>query len=194
MHSRLPPACHGSTFLRMLTTERLVIRPFLKSDYQDLYEYLSLEETYRFERGEPMSLREVKKLCKERAKGTVFWAVTLKDTGKLIGHVSLNRERPEFFRTWNIGYIFNPVFQNKGYASEAARAIIRYAFAELNAHRIVGHCSPDNIASWKVLENCGMKKEGLSWKDFLVRNDENGNPVWLDSLNYAILEDDLDIR
>ncbi|MFA5308135.1 MAG: GNAT family N-acetyltransferase [Dehalococcoidales bacterium] len=175
----------------MLTTERLIIRPFKNSDFQDLYEYLSLKESYRFERGAPVTLKEAKKICRERVKDDVFWAVTLKDTGKLIGQVSLNRERPDNFRTWNIGYMFNPAFQNKGYATEAARAVIRYAFAELNAHRVVGHCSPDNTASWKVLENCGMKKEGLSRKDFLVRTGENGTPVWLDSFEYAIIEDDL---
>jgi ribosomal-protein-alanine N-acetyltransferase len=174
----------------VISTERLVIRPFQKSDYQDLYEYLSLPETYRFETGKPISLNKAKKFCKERAKGTNFWAATLKDSKKLIGHISLFAAGPKFLRTWEIGYIFNPSFQNKGYASEAAQAIIKYAFTELGAHRIVGHCSPDNIPSWKVLEKCGMKREGLLKKNFLLRNDTSGYPIWLDSYEYAILEED----
>lgn len=66
----------------MLTTERLIIRPFLENDYKDLYEYLSLKEVFRWEPGEPVSLVEAKTLAKERARGTDFWAVTLKDTKK----------------------------------------------------------------------------------------------------------------
>ena len=175
----------------MLSTERLIIRPFLESDYQDLYEYLSLPETYRFEPGKPITLNEAKKLCKKRAKGTNFWAVTLKNSKKLIGHVSFFPLGPKFLLAWEIGYIFNPVFQNQGYATEAVRAIIRYAFRELGTHRIVGHCSPDNIPSWKVLEKCGMRREGKLRKNFLLRNDEKGNPIWLDSYEYAILDEDI---
>lgn len=173
-----------------LTTERLIIRRFQKNDYPDFYEYMSLPETYRFERGEPVSLKAAKKICAEQSRISVFWAVTLKDTKKLIGQVTLNPDRPEIFRSWNLGYIFNPSFHNKGYATEAARALVKYAFTELNAHRVVGHCSPDNTASWKVLEKCGMQKEGFNRKDFIVRTDANGQEVWLDSYEYAILDED----
>ena len=76
---------------------------------------MSLEETYRFERGEPITLKEAKKFCKEQSKHTMFWAAALKDNGKVIGHVSFTPDRPEFFRMWNLGYIFNPAFQGKGY-------------------------------------------------------------------------------
>jgi RimJ/RimL family protein N-acetyltransferase len=175
----------------LLTTEGLIIRPFLPGDYRDLYEYLSLPETYRFEPGKPITLKEAKDECRRRAKGNMFWAAVLKDgPQKLIGHVSFYQMEPKLFLTWEIGYIFNPAFQNKGYASEAAQAVIKYAFKELGAHRVVGHCNPENTPSWKVLEKCGMKREGLQRKNFLIRNDEKGNPVWLDSYEYAILDED----
>jgi ribosomal-protein-alanine N-acetyltransferase len=175
----------------MLSAQRLIIRPFQENDYIDLYEYLSLEETYQFEPGEPISLEEAKIIAAERARGKDFWAVTLKDNAKkLIGHVWFSQTEPKYSLTWEIGYIFNPAFQSKGYASEASWAIIKYAFKELGAHRIVGHCNPENIPSWKVLEKCGMKREGLLRKNFLIRNDENGNPIWLDSYVYAILAED----
>jgi [ribosomal protein S5]-alanine N-acetyltransferase len=175
----------------MISTQRLIIRPFLETDYQDLYDYLSRKETYRFERGEPISLEKAKEFAHDWSKGTNFWAATLKASGKLIGQISLFPERPAVFKTWQIGYIFNPDFQNMGYASEATPAVIKYTFAELGAHRIVAYCSPDNIPSWKVMEKCGMKKEGLSRKDFILRDDENGKPVWLDSYIYSILDEDM---
>jgi [ribosomal protein S5]-alanine N-acetyltransferase len=176
----------------MLQTPRLVMRPFLKSDYRDINEYMSALQTYRFERGEPQTLQETKKFCTEFVgkTGPGFWAAVLKENGKVIGQVSFFPEKAPDFLTWEIGYIFNPAFQNKGYATEAARAVIRYAFTELGAHRVVAHCSPENTPSWKVLENCGMRREGTEKKNFLIRNDANGNPVWLDSYQYAILEDE----
>jgi RimJ/RimL family protein N-acetyltransferase len=174
----------------MLSTERLIIRPFLESDYQDLHEYLSLKETYQYEPGEPISLEEARKLAFEGAKGTDFWAVTLKENKKLIGHVSFILMKPKHFLTWEIGYIFNPSYQNKGYATEASRAVIAYAFTKLGAHRIVGYCSLENIPSWRVLEKCGVQREGLLRKNVYFKVDEDWKPCWYDSYQYAILEED----
>ena len=176
----------------MFETERLVMRPFKKTDYQDYHEYMSREEVYRFERGKPMTLKESKRFCKEWSskKPVNFWAATLRGTGKVIGNVSFFPEGPPDFRSWNIGYIFNPDYHNKGYATEATRGVIKYAFTELKVHRIVAGCSPDNTASWKVLEKCGMRREALNLKNFPIRVDENGNQIWLDSYQYAILEED----
>jgi RimJ/RimL family protein N-acetyltransferase len=175
----------------MLSTERLIIRQFLKDDYHDLHEYLSLEEIYRYEPGEPISLEKAKQITSERAKGTDFWAVTLKcDKRKLIGHLSFIHTQPKHLFTWEIGYIFNPVFQNMGYASESAKALIEYAFTKLDAHRVVGYCNPENIPSWRVLEKCGMKMEGLLRKNIYFRKDADGNPLWIDTCEYAILSED----
>jgi RimJ/RimL family protein N-acetyltransferase len=175
----------------MLYTERLIIRPFLESDYKDLHEYLSLEETYRYEPGKPITLEEAKRITAERAAGTDFWAVTLKENNnKLIGHISFIQMEPKVFLAWEIGYIFNPAFQNKGYATEASRALIGHAFGELGAHRVVGFCAIENAASWKVLEKCGMRREGIHRKNAFFRKDKDGRPIWLDSYEYAILAEE----
>ena len=175
----------------MLATDRLIIRPFLESDYADLYEYLSLEETYRYEPGKPITKDEAKKIAAERAGGTDFWAVTLKENKeKLIGHVSLIQTEPKQFRTWEIGFIFHPDFQNKGYATEASRAVIDYSFRELDAHRVVGYCGVDNTASWRVLEKCGMRREGLQRQNVYFHEGKDGRPRWFDSYQYAVLAED----
>jgi RimJ/RimL family protein N-acetyltransferase len=197
MYKNLPSESDGTAFLgstgeTMLETERLIIRPFRESDYADLFEYLSIKETYRFEPGEPVSMEEAKEYAKKRSNSVNWWAATLKnDTrDKLIGHISLFQTEPKVLRTWEIGYIFNPAFQNKGYASEAAYAVIKHVFEKLNAHRIIAHCSPENIPSRKVLEKCGMTREGLQRKNVFFRTDDEGNPLWFDSFDYAILADD----
>ena len=175
----------------MLETDRLLIRPFRESDYSDLHEYLSIEETYRYEPGDPISLEEAKKYAMERSNSVNWWAVTLKDDikNKLIGHISLFQVEPEVFRTWGIGYIFNPAYHNHGYATEACQAVIDYTFTKLNAHRIVANCSLENRASWRVLEKCGMTREAIRRKNAFFRTDNNGEPVWIDSFEYAILAD-----
>ena len=198
LHSSLPSPGDGSAFLAaditlgvpMITTKRLVIRPFQEDDYQDLYEYLSIDETYGFEPGKPISLDEAKTICSERTKGTDFWAVTLKVNKKLIGHVSFIQTEPKCFLTWEIGFIFNPAYQNKGYATEASQAIISNAFKELKAHRIIGNCSPENIPSWRVLEKVGMRKEGLMKKNIFFHTNADGSPHWFDSYTYAILAEE----
>ena len=175
----------------MLTTDRLIIRPFRKSDGADLYEYLSREETYRYEPGKPITRDIAGKIAADRAGGTNFWAVTLKEGGhKLIGHVSFIRIEPKQFRTWEIGFIFHPDFQNKGYATEASRAIIEHAFQELDTHRVVGYSAVDNTASWRILEKCGMRREGLQRQNAYFHEDKDGRPRWLDSYQYAILAED----
>ena len=176
----------------MLETDRLVIRPFRKNDYEDLYEYLSLEETYRFEPGDPISLQEAKSITDERSDSINWWAVTIKDddTGKLIGHISLFQTEPDIFQTWELGYIFNPAYHNHGYATEAARSVIGYVFNEMHAHRIVAYCNPENIPSCRVLEKCGMTREGLRRKNAFFRTDDTGNLLWFDSCEYAILIED----
>ena len=182
----------GGTGVIMLETDRLLIRSFRENDYADLFEYLSIEETYRFEPGNPVSLEEAKKYALERSNSINWWAAILKNEnkGKLIGHISLFQTQPERFRTWEIGFIFNPTFQNKGYCTEACHAVINYAFTQLNAHRIVANCSPENRASWRVLEKCGLMREATRRKNVFFRTDDNGEPVWLDSYEYAILAED----
>ena len=173
-----------------LTTERLIVRTFREADAGDLYEYLSRPETYRFEPGEPVSRAQAALRAGEFASGANFWAAELKDGHKVVGHVSLFPSGPDHVRTWELGYIFNPDYQRRGYATEATRAVIDYTFGELNAHRVVAHCSPLNTGSWKVLEKCGFRREGLQKKNIFFHHDAAGNPEWFDSYDYALLADE----
>ena len=70
----------------MIETDRLFIRKFKVSDYNDLYEYLSNPVTYLFEPGRPITLGEAKVLTRQRSEGNDFSAVVLKQNDKMIGH------------------------------------------------------------------------------------------------------------
>ncbi len=174
----------------MMESERLIVRRFADGDWRDLYEYLSLPETYEFEPGCPTSEEEAKALAAERARGEVFLAVQLKDGGKMIGHVYLGAEGPPEFATYELGYIFNPKFQKRGYCTEASALVLDRAFGELGAHRVVAYCDPRNPASWRVLEKLGMRLEGVFEKRAFFRRGPGGEPLWHDCRAYGMLAEE----
>lgn len=175
----------------MITTSRLLIRQFQEQDYPSLFEYLSNPSIYRFEPGEPISLEKAKELALERAQGNDFWAVIRKDDQKLVGHLYFSQIEPKDYQTWELGYIFNPAFHNQGYATESASGLVHYGFTHLGIHRVIAHCNTENVASWKVLEKIGMRREGCFRKNVFFRTTEDGSPLWVDSFEYAILKEDI---
>ncbi|MBI9050100.1 MAG: GNAT family N-acetyltransferase [Anaerolineaceae bacterium] len=174
----------------LLETNRLRIRKFSLSDAADLFEYLSLPETYLFEPGEPVDMEQAQAMCRERASGNNFFAVELITEHKMIGHLYFQQSQPLEFMTWELGYIFNPKYQGKGYCTEAVNKIIEYAFTVLNAHKVTAFCNPLNEASWRVLEKCGLNREGHFKEKAFFRKDALGNPLWHDCYAYGIIEND----
>jgi RimJ/RimL family protein N-acetyltransferase len=178
----------------MIETHNLFIRRFNDTDSNDLYEYLSNPEIYAYEPGQPISLSEAERIAKDRSEGIDFYAVVLKENQKMIGHLYFKQIDPHVMMTWELGYIFNPSYQRKGYASEAARALIEYAFPKYKVHRIMAKCDPKNPASWKLLEKIGFQREGHFIQHATFRNDEAGKPIWHDAYEYGLLKEDLEKR
>jgi ribosomal-protein-alanine N-acetyltransferase len=83
-----------------------------------------------------------------------------------------------------IGYALHSDYRRRGYASEAARAIMAYAFAELGLHRIYAETRADNVASWRVMERLGMRQEARFRR--MVHEDDR----WWDVVVYAVLADE----
>lgn len=176
--------------MSILETERLIIRIFSNSDWKDLYEYLSNEAVVRYEPYEAFSEEECKKETARRSQNDAFWAVCLKENNKLIGNLYFQQKEPVQFSTWEIGYVFNPAFYGKGYATEACKRILKFGFEQLGAHRIIGKCNPENTASWKLLERLSMRREGYYIKPAFFRKTADGNPIWHNAYEYSILEED----
>jgi RimJ/RimL family protein N-acetyltransferase len=106
-------------------------------------------------------------------------AVELRETGELVGHLTLT-VTPEH-RQGEIGFIFHPDYQGHGYATEAARALIAYAFERYDLHRVSGRLEPRNGASARVLEKLGMRLEGLLIENEWVKGE------WQSEAIYALL-------
>ena len=175
---------------KLLKTERLLLRKFKYDDWLDLYDYLSQEEVVKYEPYDIMSEEQCKKEAINRSKNNVFWAVCLKGNNKLIGNIYFNQIEPKDFMTWELGYVFNPKYQRKGYATEACQKILDYGFKTLGVHRITAKCNPDNIPSWKLLERLSMRREGHFKKCAFFKRTAKGEPIWHDAYQYSILKDE----
>ncbi len=167
-----------------MDTERLTIRRFAPEDWRDLHEYLSREDVVRYEPYEPFTEEQSKAEAVRRAEDESFWAVCLREDGKLIGNLYL-AERD--FGTWELGYVFNADYHGGGYAAEAARSVISHIIRTRNARRIAAMCDPLNMPSWKLLERLGFRREGHLRQNVFFKKDASGNPIWKDTYEYALL-------
>ena len=172
---------------RPIETERLVIRKFRPNDYKALYEYLSDEMVVRFEPYDPYTLEQAKREAEYRSHSDEYFAVTRKEDDVLIGNLYLGKRQ---FNCYELGYIFNRNWQMSGFATESAAALLEYAFGNLHAHRVVAECNPLNYRSRKLMERLGMRREAELKKNVFFRKDSSGQPVWQDTLQYAMLSEE----
>lgn len=175
---------------KIILSDRLIIRRFTSNDFDDLYEYLSQEEVVRFEPYEIFTKANSIREAIIRSKNDAFWAVCLKENNKVIGNLYFERQQPDRINTWELGYVFNSFYWKCGYATEACSAFIKYAFNNLNTYRIVAMCNTLNASSWKLLERLGFRREGHLIKNMYFKKDINGNPIWSDTYEYALLSDE----
>lgn len=173
----------------MLETERLVLRPFEETDAEGLHAYLGDEEVVRYEPYGAMTMEECRLEAARRASDEAFWAVCLAD-GTLIGNLYLSGA--DEFGTREIGYVFARACWHKGYATEAARRLMAYAFERLATRRIIALCDTRNAASFALMERLGMRREGEFKKNVGFKTDAHGNTIWTDSYQYAILKEEFE--
>ena len=172
--------------MREIQTRRLVLRPFRETDYDDLFELLSQLEDDEFEGYPGITYENGREHLKYRLGSEEYYAIDLKDSGKVIGNIYCgNRD----FAAKEVGYIVNRRYQHKGYAVEALSAVIAQAFRE-GAHRVYAECDPRNVPSWRLLEKVGLRREAHFSQNIWFQKNENSAPVWKDTLVYAILEDE----
>lgn len=176
--------------MEIIETNRLIIRRFLSSDWNDLYEYLSDSNVVKYEPYDIFTEDECKIEATNRSKNDAFWAVCLKGTEKMIGNIYFEQLQPEIFLTWELGYVFNANYQGKGYATESCSAIISYAIECMNVRRIIAKCNPNNTHSWRLLERLKLRREGHLLKTGYFKCDFQGNPLWHDTFEYAILDEE----
>ncbi|MBP2400854.1 GNAT family N-acetyltransferase [Streptomyces syringium] len=169
-------------------TARLVLRPFRPEDTEDVADYQSRPDVARFMRWEPRGPQEVRAAVEQMARETeltsdgdcLTLAVVEPGTGTVVGQVELVLLSAEH-RQGELGCVFHPAHQGKGFATEAASAVLRLGFDAWGLHRVIGRCHADNAASAGLLERLGMRREAR----FIGTEFFKG--AWRDDLVYAML-------
>ena len=167
-----------------IETQRLRIRSFQPNDWQGVYDYTSDPAVMMYIPEGPFTPEQAKAFVAENM-GEQARAVTvlLKTGDMLVGHMEFH---PWFApQTYEIGWIFNRAYHGHGYATEAAMAMLQYSFETLHLHRIIATSQPENVASWRVMEKLGMRREAHFRK--CIRRADN---EWLDEYFYALLEEE----
>ena len=179
----------------IIETERLLLKPFKKEDAPDLFEYLHEPLMNCFLDMKLETLDDAKKKLEERVKETEYlFAIVLKENNKVIGEIKGSPEghnhsdENEPNDTFSPYWMINKNYHRKGYGYEAAHAFFDYLFKQKGARRIYAYTEDNNIASQRLCEKLGMRKEGL-FKEFVsfVKN-EDGTPKYENTYQYAILK------
>jgi ribosomal-protein-alanine N-acetyltransferase len=176
---------------KTIITDRLILRPFEKGDFNAVHEYASDEEVCRYVPWGPNSYKDTKQFIKRAARARKYsdndyigdYAVVLKENGKLIGGCGLFLES-QYDKEYMIGYCLRRDQWGKGYAQELAKALCYVAFKILDAHRVIATCDAQNARSYNVMEKIGMKREGVFHKRRFIKDQ------WRDEYLYAILKED----
>lgn len=150
-------------------TERLILREILPEDRQGIFELDADPEVHRYLGNKPIAAIEeadaviafIRKQYEDFGIGR--WAVIEKSGNRFIGWSGLKFRPDEVFNRKNfydLGYRFIKKYWGKGYATETARASVKYGFEIMNLPMITGMAEMENIASCKVLEKTGLSHRG----------------------------------
>jgi RimJ/RimL family protein N-acetyltransferase len=174
-----------------IETERLRLRANTPADLDNLHGLFGREDVSRYLMWEPMSREAAIKLLERRvaqsamqAEGEAI-ALVVEDraTAGFLGEVILMWKSEES-RQGEIGWALHPDAHGKGYATEAAREMLRMGFDGLGLHRIAAECDPRNDASIRVMERLGMRREAHHVDNLWLKGE------WVGSVIYAILADE----
>lgn len=172
-------------------TSRLLLRPLTPGDVDALLAYRSRPDVCRYVPFEPMDRQVIsERLARVWATTeltdegqSLTLGVEITATGDLVGDVILFWHSREH-RGGEIGYVVNPDFAGRGYATEAAHAVLRLGFDDLGLHRIVARIDERNEPSARLARRLGMRQEAR-----LVHN-ELFKGEWSTELDFAMLADE----
>lgn len=159
-----------------IETERLILRRFEYADDDAMLKYWAADEKIQSLYSEPVysTKTEVKglldKYIPSYEKSDYYrWAVTEKDKNECIGQIAyfLVDSKNHFAE---IEYCIGSAFQRKGYATEAAKAVIAFGFEKINLHKVQICCKEINKPSQRVIEKCGLTYEGMLRDYFYMDN------------------------
>jgi RimJ/RimL family protein N-acetyltransferase len=172
-----------------LETERLQLRAYREDDFDVLFAMQSDATVVRWLYEEPRDAEETRALLGRKIAGSALrdeddWlsmAVCLRATGEQVGDVALHWVSAAH-KTGEVGYMFLPAHQGRGYATEACRPLLDFMFETMGLHRMIGRTEARNTGSARVLEKLGMRREAHLVENEFVKGE------WQSELVYAVLD------
>jgi RimJ/RimL family protein N-acetyltransferase len=177
----------------ILSTERLRLRPATAEDTDATWAFRRLETVNEWLTGCPTDLDGYRALFNEPGRLATTVIVELSD-GTLIGDFMLRREdawaqlevaEQAVGAQAELGWVLDPTYSGRGYATEAVHAMLHHCFTELGVRRVVANCFLGNDASWRLMERVGMRRETHAVRESLHRSGQ-----WLDTVAYALLAEE----
>ncbi|HEY2647816.1 MAG TPA: GNAT family protein [Puia sp.] len=167
------------------------MRDLFLGDLSDVHHLLTRPETDKYNTlGSPETIQRTEYLMTEwimaqtEEPRTLFvFALENRNNGHWMGLIGLQLRELKF-RSAEVWFKILPENWGDGFATESLNRTLNFAFIELNLHRVEAGCATGNIASARVLEKAGMKREGCKRKILPIRGE------WVDAYSYALLEED----
>lgn len=166
----------------IISTDRILLRNYLASDWERAHEYGKDPEFSKYEFWGPNTEEDTQKFISESIVSSLEQprtkfecAIVDLKSGLFIGGCGLRIESPE---KANVGWAIHPAYQNKGFATEAAKALLQLGFHQLHLKTITATCDVRNIASYRVMEKNGMKRIQLILSDKIVKGHMRDTAVY----------------
>ncbi len=173
-------------------TERLSLRPAGPADLGATWRYRSLEDVARYLGYAPPTREEYRAVFLEPDR--LGKTLAIERDGVVVGDLMVavedgwaQREVAEQAKgvQAELGWVLDPAYGGRGYATEAVGALLRLCFDDLGLRRVTAGCFADNEPSWRLMERLGMRRELHTVRESLHRSGQ-----WLDGLGYAMLADE----
>lgn len=174
-----------------METVRLRLEEVTEADLEQIHQLHSIPEVDEFNTlGIPRNIQHTTRVTLPvlqaryaHPRGRYEWKIILKETGEFIGLAGMTLSNDKF-RLGEIYYKLHPEHWGHGYATEVARELILTGFNRFGLHKVEAGVATGNERSIRVLEKCGMTREGLMRKILPIRGE------WIDNYHYAIVETD----
>jgi len=157
-----------------LTTERLLLRDFTDSDAADILRFRSDSEVQQYNTDPMRDEAEARGLIRTMGawyvtRQAIQWGITLREEHRVIGICGVHDWSRRHRRAY-VGYDLAREYWDQGLASEAMRAVVWFAFEQLDLHRLEAITIAENVRSIRLLERLGFQQEGLR-REYSVESD-----------------------
>lgn len=176
-------------------TERLTLRMMAEHDLDDILSYQGRDDVCRYLLYQAQTREQVAERISRHSRATAlgkkgdYWQIAVEvaatdaSPARVIGDLYFTITSIEN-SGGEIGWVFHPDFQGRGFAREAAAAVLEVAFDRVGLHRVTAELDPRNLASERLCRALGMRQEAFFVQDVMFRGE------WADTGIYAILADE----